>query len=109
MLKGGLKTAHSKSLKKSYKALNKEQYKIIKTKEKKEDAEKYLYGHYGFYSVAKRLKSGAVDFSKLDDRTLQAFEKANKAIQKFNKINESVLNKAVDVFNQTQFSFSQSF
>jgi hypothetical protein len=109
MLKGGLKTAYNKSLKKSYKGLNKEQYKIIKLKEKKDIAEKYLYGTYGFYSKAKRLTTGQVDFDSMDDRTMQVFEQANKDINKFNSLDCKEVDNAVNIFKQTQFQFSQSF
>jgi len=109
MLKGGLKTAHNKSLKKSYKGLSSKQYKIIKLKEKKDMAEKYLYGTYGFYSKAKRLATGQVDFDSIDDRTMQVFEQANKDINKFNSLDCKEVDKAVNIFKQTQFQFSQNY
>lgn len=105
----GIKTATNKALKKSYKHLTPEQKKIVKLYEAYEQANKFLYGHYGFYETAKRLKNGQIDFNSVNERTLSVFEDANKTIEKYNKIDEEKLNKALHIFNSTQFTYSQSF
>ena len=50
-----------------------------------------------------------MDFDSIDDRTMQVFEQANKDINKFNSLDCKEVDKAVNVFMQTQFQFSQSF
>lgn len=105
--------AHKKSLKKSYKHLNKNQKKIIKLIEKKELIEKYFYAPLsGFYKRTPRI-NGAVDWSKLSDNELNFFEYQTKEFEKVNKIldkfSEIEILEAKNLFKMTQFSFSQSF
>lgn len=103
-------TAHKKSLKKTYKYINKKQYKIIKLIEKRELIEEYFYG---FYKRAPRKNNGMVDWEKLSNGEIDFFEyqtkeseKINKALDKFSEI-EFLETK--NFFKMTQFSFSQSF
>jgi hypothetical protein len=55
------------------------------------------------------LANGQVDFENTDDRTMQVFEQANKDIKRFNSLDCKEVNKAVNIFKQTQFQFSQSY
>jgi hypothetical protein len=109
MLKGGLKTAHNKSLKPSYKKLSAEDYKIIKKVERYELADKYLNGYKGFWATSPRKENGQVDWDKIDADTFSMFEHCNKICQSFAKIDDALITQAKTRFNQTQFTFSQSF
>ena len=109
MLKGGIKTAHNKSLKRSYKHLSKQDYLIMKKIEKYDQAEKELYGGLGFYKTCKRLKNGSVDFESLTEKELDWFEDLNKKIKIISKYSEKEILRVRKVFKITQFSYSQSF
>lgn len=104
-----INNAHKKSLKATYKYLNPRQKRLVKLHEAKIQAEKFLYGIAGFYATAPRLKNNHVDFENLDERILDYFEDANKDIEKYNKIDDEEMQNALDLFNKTQFSYSQSF
>ena len=109
MSKQGIKTATNKALKKCYKFLFCSQKRLVKIKENKDKAERYLYGYAGFYQTAKRTNNGSVDWDNISERELNAFESANKAIEKFNKQDEGAMDKALELFNQTQFNYNGCF
>jgi oligoendopeptidase F len=113
MLKNGLKTAHNKSLKISYRGLDRKEIKIIKAIELKERAEKELYGVNGFYQLSKRTQTGAIDWDSLTERELNLFDSLNRKIEKSNKVlntlSEEEIRKIKITFQNSQFSFSQSF
>jgi hypothetical protein len=109
MSQQGIKIASNKANKRTYKHLTKKEKQIIKLWESKNQAEKFLYGLYGFYSTVPRFKNNSVAWEKLDEKTLICFEESNKVIEKFNRIDNEILIKTINLFNQTQFSFSQSF
>lgn len=109
MLKGGIKTAHNKSLKRSYKNLDQKQYRVIKVIEAKEQADKFLYGRFGFFATAPRLENKSIDWDRVDPNILIAVENSNKAIEKFNKLDDSLVAETLKKFRQGQFSYSQSF
>jgi hypothetical protein len=105
--------AHKKSLKKNYKHLNLIQKKIIKTIEKKELAEKELYGSRGFYANAPRNENGAVNWDTLTLEENNLFnllqnnlEKSSKYLSKFK---DEQIEDAKKIFKLTQFNYSQSF
>jgi hypothetical protein len=104
-----IQQAINKSLKKNYSKLNFRQKTLVKLQEKYNLAQRYLYGYLGFYTKVKRLPSGQVDWGSLSDQELQIFENANKIIKKYNKVNENEMQNALKLFNQTQFTYSQSF
>jgi len=82
-----LKQVHMRSLKPSYKELTKEEYRLIKLVEKKEQLQKYLYGHNGFYKNCPRNKNGSVCWDKLTEKEKDTFSYHNKEIEKvINKI-----------------------
>lgn len=109
MLKSGIKTAHNKSLKRSYKHLNPKEYRIMKLIEKKDQAQNFLYGYFGFFATAPRLENNAVDYEKIEESTLDIVDQALKTIEKFNKIDDDVILRVTTKFCQTQFSYSQSY
>ena len=109
MLKNGIKTAHNKSLKRSYKHLSKEEYRVMKLIERAEQAEKYLYGHYGFYTRMPRIENGQIDWQNVPENEYSMFVKCNKAKEKFNKIDDEIVSSIQDKFNRSQFTYSQSF
>ena len=109
MLKGGIKTAHNKSLKKSYTALSAKQLKMIKIHERYEIADRFLYGYRGFYSDVKRLTNNCVDWSSVSANMMTAFDSATKDIDKYIKQDKKLMDQALILFNQTQFNFGQSF
>ena len=104
--------AHKKSLKKSYKHLDVKQKKIIKAIETKDFAEKELYGARGFFALAPR-KNGAVDFEVMTQKELDIFKiiqkKLEKACNSLFKFTDEEVNEAKNLFNKTQFTYSQSF
>ena len=109
----GILLAHKKSLKKNYKHLNLIQKKIIKAIEKKELAEKELYSTRGFYANAPRNENGGVNWDALTQEQNNLFnllqnnlEKSSKYLSKFS---EEQIEKAQNIFKQTQFNYSQSF
>lgn len=107
-------TAHKKSLKKTYKYLNKKQYKIIKLIEKKELIEKYFYAPLsGFYKRAPRENNGVINWEKLSNSDIDLFEYQTKEFEKINKVldkfSEIEILETKNLFKMTQFSFSQSF
>lgn len=105
----GIRTATNKALKKCYKFLSTSEKKLVKIKEDRDIAEKYLYGIRGFYKTAKRKSNGAIDWDAISDREMQLFESSNKAIDKFNRQDEQAMNKALDLFSQTQFNYNGCF
>ena len=110
MLKGGIKTAHNNSLKRSYKSLSPQEYRIMKKVERKEQADKFLYGGCkGFYKNCPRLENGMVDWDNVLAVDIETVEWANKVIERFNKIDENLISQTVAKFRGSQFSYSQSF
>jgi BioD-like phosphotransacetylase family protein len=104
-----IQQAINKSLKKNYSELNYKQKKLVKLQEKYNQAHKYLYGYLGFYNKVKRLSNRQVDWESLTNQELQIFENANKTIEKYNKVDANEIQNALKLFNQTQFTYSQSF
>lgn len=104
-----IKSAAIKDSKRQYKALSLKQYKIMKKYEANIIAQRSLYGFNGFYKHAKRTISGAIDWSKINTWELNMFEECNKKIEDFNKLNDKEVLDTLDLFNKTQFSYSQSF
>ena len=80
-----LKKVHQRSLKISYKGLNKIEYRLIKLIEKKEQLDLFLYGFNGFYSRCKRKENKNVDWDKLSKKELDNFSYINKELEKTNK------------------------
>lgn len=109
MLKGGMRTAHNRSLKKSYKNLNAQQTRLVKINERYEAADKFLYGYRGFYEEAGRLDNGQVNWSSIPESLMSAFKDANKDIERYLKQDDDLMGSALRLFNQTQFSFSQNY
>lgn len=109
MLKGGIKTAHNRSLKKSYKHLNVQQTRLVKIHERYEIANRFLYGYQGFYSDIKRLSNNCVDWDSVSKNMMVIFTSATKDMERYHKQDEKLMDEALTLFNQTQFSFGQSF
>jgi len=109
MLTGGIKTAHNKSLKKSYKHLDGQEKRLVKINERYEIANTFLYGRKGFYSTVKRSSNNTVDWDSVDESLMASFTHATKEIEKYHKQDELLMESAVVKFNQTQFRFGQSF
>ncbi len=109
MSQKGILVAHRKSIKKSYKHLTIKEKRIMKIIEAKEQAEKYLYGFNGIYKRAKRLSNGQVDWSCFTNAEIDIFHTSEKAIEKYNKIDEKIILEVKYKFNKSQFNYSQSF
>lgn len=109
MSQSQINAAHRKSLTSVYKHLTSEQKRIIKLKEKKDLAEKFLYGSRGFYSHVVRLPDNQVNWDCVPDETLNLVSSSMKDIERFLKVDDDLVNTAVKIFNETQFSLSQSF
>lgn len=115
MSQKGIELAHKKSLKVSYKHLSCEQKRIVKLHEELDLIEKFFYAPLsGFFArCPKKSGSGAVDWDKVDEKTLDIVdyndkkkEKINKSLSKFT---EDEINQALTLFKQTQFNYGQSF
>jgi primosomal protein N' len=109
----GILLAHKKSLKKNYKHLDLIQKKIIKAVEKKELAEKELYGARGFYANAPRTEYGVVNWDALTQEQNNLFNLLNKNLEKsskyLSKFTDKEIENAKEIFKLTQFNYSQSF
>lgn len=81
----------------------------MKTIERKEIAERFLYGFRGFYKTAPRLGNGAVDWSKVDDDTQKMVQISNRKIALFHKIDDELIREVSRKFYASQFTYSQSF
>lgn len=92
-----------------YKYLSPVQKRIIKAFDAKNEAEKFLYGHAGFYTTTPRNSNGNIQWNLIDNRTLDLFEISNSRIKKFNEIDEIKACTAIHLFNETQFNIGQSF
>ena len=98
-----------------YKHLTKEEYKLKKLLEKKEQHEKYFYGANGFYATVKR-KNNIVDWDSLSEKELDIFDYNHKELEKINSQISNLEDKysinsedVIDKFNKTQNSLSVSF
>lgn len=77
-----LKQVHQRSLKPSYKGLTKEEHRLIKLIERKEQLQKSLYGHNGFYKDCPRNKNGSVCWEELTEKEQDFFSYHNKEHEK---------------------------
>ena len=96
-----------------YKHLTKEQYRLKKLLETKDQHDKYLDG---FYATAKRRQDKAIDWDCLSEKDLDIFDYNYKELEKINKQISDLEDKhqissedVLDIFNKTQNSLSVSF
>lgn len=104
-----IQQAINKSLKKNFSKLSSREKTLVKLQEKYDLAQRFLYGHLGFYSTVSRLPNKQVDWDSVSEDKMILFEEADKIIKKYNKVDETEIQNALKLFNQTQFTYSQSF
>ena len=109
-----IQAARNKSAKRSYTALSKRQYRIMKLVEKKEQANDFLYGKHnmdkrGFYTRMPRLTNGQVDWDNVPPLELLFFQDANKSLSCLDRYSDKEIEKVKWLFKETQFSLSESY
>lgn len=112
MSQKGILLAHRKSLKITYKNLNTQQKRIIKALEELEQIDKFYYSSRGFFATCPKI-NGAPNWDKIGEKQLDLIDemeiKKNKYNKFLNKFTDDFINQAKNIFDQSQFRFSQSF